>query len=739
MRAIRRRMAQVAKESPGAVTTPKLQLGGIFAPSPAQKAASRRVSFDSFDRDRGRMVSPAVWAELVSAEQAIIAEAQASAQRGIDAVLAAGYTIQDMQDLWLDPVEGRPVRAAFGAAKAGWSEKAFEFRYASILSGPRTHVKNNAGNAANFLVEGVFQPTMEGLVNALMRDPSQASLDEGLTFLRGAKRTMRTAVSNAWLAWRGEMPVLEVGLKEQGVNIGAYTSRADALEADRISPAVGNRVLGVGLRRMSLSLLLAADEFWKTLAVGGQSLALAGRIARSEGLHGAAKDRRISALLADKTHPLWIEAVDKARKITFQDEGGRASQAITNAAYSVRSALDTATPYLFVGTTLLPFVSTSVRVAANALRRSPLSMALWASRVVRGKYRGEEGRAAFVMDTADAAMAGLIAGTVWAMMGDDEDGMPSITGSRPQNRGESEMMQRLGIPTLSVRVGDRWHSFKDIEPLSTSLGLIVDGLAEFQRTGSLGAAQAVLQSALQQTQDKTFLQTLGDLWQLAQGDRNPAGKAADMLSYSFITPWMPNLIRQPLRALDDNTRARVRKQDGESIFTTTAKDLPYQLLPLEAIAPAPKFDLWGRPMLKEATQTPSSAVVRLLSPTLPQGRKGEQMKADLFLRKYNERVRAGELGDEDVAFPLSPSYTFEMDGEVKRWSNDEYAELTQRAGEIAARGVTELIDQGSLSLEEPTTEQLRVVQRVISAARRGVAGELKVRRQEKGPALRTGP
>jgi hypothetical protein len=729
LRRIRRKMNDLMRRSAGQLA-PRVTLGAFFAPAAKAQAARRRISIDSYDRELGRMVGPAAWTKLVAEEQAVLAEMQASTQRGLAAAQAIGYSPAALDQVWTDPIAGKRARAAFGAGRASFGDKLFELRYASILSGIRTHIRNTVGNAANFSIEGVLQPTVEGVLNLAVQDPNSANWDEGLTFMKGARGAIGQAVENAWKAWRGDMPVLEIELAAQGVNLGAYASRADAFEVERVAPATDS-ALATALRKVSLSLLLAADEFWKTMAVHGQSLALATRIARGEGHTGSKLDARIQALLADKEHPLWTEAVEKARKITFQDEGGRISREVVSAAHAIRGAVDTATPYIFLGTSALPFVNTPTRIFANVIRRSPLNIARFMSRVLRNKYRDRPDE--FIVDAADAAIAGMMLATVFMLMYDDDDEQ-QITGSRPANRGKAELNERLGAPPLSVKVGGRWYSFKDIEPLSTSLGIMADSIEAYRKEGTFTAFHRMISSAFAQAEDKTFVRTIGDLRDIMHSEQNREGKIVDLATYAFITPWMPNAIKQPIRAMDDYRRQKLARQDGESIFVTSAKNLPHQFMPIDSLAPPIKYDLWGRAMRPEASQTPTPALVRLLSPVLPQGREGDQLKADLFLRAYNERAERGELGEARPSYPATPSYTFSSGNKTYRWTPEEYSELTKRAGEQAAKIVTDMIESKQISIEEPDEAQFKAVDSVIKATRRAVSAELKARRQSSPPA-----
>jgi hypothetical protein len=229
-----------------------------------------------------------------------------------------------------------------------------------------------------------------------------------------------------------------------------------------------------------------------------------------------------------------------------------------------------------------------------------------------------------------------------------------------------------------------------------------------------------------QSKEKTFLKTLGDLQALAEESGSRTSRALDMFSYSFISVWVPNALKQTARATDPMVREYTQPAEGEGVWYQAAKGLPYDALPIGAIAPEVKHDLWGRPIEKNpGTNMATGFLFRLLNPTPKVGDVDTASKLDLALLNYANRVEAGELGDDErPVYPGAPSKTFTRDGVKRTWSPPEYVEYVRRSGELARARLEPMVNGGSINWQTPDKSDIDAIEREIRAARLRVSREL---------------
>ena len=92
--------------------------------------------------------------------------------------------------------------------------------------------------------------------------------------------------------------------------------------------------------------------------------------------------------------------------------------------------------------------------------------------------------------------------------------------------------------------------------------------------------------------DKTFLKSLGDI---VSAIESPDRKS-EAFATNFITSWVPNTIKQPLRAGDDFVRENRTVGTAGGLQKFGEKVLRGGLPSFDA--PAPKVDLWGQEVRK---------------------------------------------------------------------------------------------------------------------------------------------
>lgn len=509
------------------------------------------------------------------------------------------------------------------ARSARGGDKAFEYWRSAILSGPGTQVGNITGNTAAFVWDRTIQKTGEALLNLVLRKPEATQLGELGPMWRATFGSMGKAGRQALLAFSTELPVME------------------GMKVEESGPAIvgtKGRVI-----RLPQRLLLAADEYSKTVIYDGTIAALAYRTAKAEGLRGEDLGARQEELRTNPTDEMMTAAMAEAKRLTFQEKLGAIAGGILQMRKNVPGLRYVA-----------PFVTTPANIVKIGIKKTPLGTAALLWKAARGEYRGEG--AALTRDVAEQIIAWAAFAGVGAMI-DDEDGEPRVTGNRPPSNlpAGQRALQQKHYPPQSIRLGGRWFSYARIEPLATSLSLMVDSWDLIRNPGGRSVEEQLWKawnSVAGQVRDKTFLQGLGDILHAIE-DSGREGAVRNWLT-NFAASWVPNIGRTTMRATDTEIRdMRLRKQDQETLGSKlgqVGRQALQKALPLPALAPSPRRDWLGQPIQKTERLGPATDVVwRILS-----GMKIQEVPdpealttaLDRFVWNYNQKAEKNGWTDQ---------------------------------------------------------------------------------------------
>ena len=515
----------------------------------------------------------------------------------------------------------------------------------NILSGPQTQMVNITGNAFNIGFEYAIQKWLEGAWNLVLGRKEGAQLGEYGAMTKALapfQKRLPSLWANAWqqatLAWNTEISFFEADNLNDPAEIvsarGKMEQRRPAIK-DQISPfgmkigTPGGRSLpgalygamkGEGWSGVSVGKtvripgrgLLFFDVFFKALVGQIEVVAQAYRIGKALGKTGAALDNFIAEQMVPGSEA-WHGAVQKAKELTFTNElrhfrdGGGMAETLAKVLLDARTKKGVVHPAMaFILGILFPFIQTPFRIFQAGLRRTPLGLAGIAMfhtqglvRLSKGKtYFGSESEARLARDLADQT----IAWTTFAIMmafsegDDDDDEKPLlITGSHPwkvEQGGERESARRLNGGPMMIRFGTRengvWMDYGRIEPLAVTLGSVVDVVRSVKRArkGSPLSEESgrLLHYIASQTTEKTFLRGFADLMKFWERPDISGDTVPKVLAGALV----PNLIRQPIRNLDQYAR--------------DYRTAPwyYHALPLASFAEK-KIDVLGEPIPKANT------------------------------------------------------------------------------------------------------------------------------------------
>lgn len=569
----------------------------------------------------------------------------------------------------------------------------YEYWINGLLSGPATHVANLMGNTGNASLEYLIQRPLEAITNAvLFRDAAGAQMSEYRSMAKYVTRAFAQAVHFAQLAWETEVSLFDSQWLDKPIALRGSSGDKGQIERFAIRGRLG-RIIRTPSRALQF-----ADEFAKHFFGMLEACAQGHRLAKAQGLKGEAFDDFVAMQVAVPGSPAWLAAVDKAHRITFTQDLPGPLQKAQNLLHE-RSK----TPMGAVIKTFLrfvfPFVRTPYNIFATGLRKTPLGSARvgWKSGV--GLVDAWQGKQAFFDSYPKAALAGDIAeqliGWVTTLIlagmaeGDPDDDKKAwlITGTRSSSdsRGEAQLLNRTrGGETSILYRGKPVLNYGRIEPFATITSTLVDAMRELKRVqGGEPLTRAVENAArdlVDQARTKTFLQGFDGLVQLLHGQNK---SIPDAVVKALVTGIVPNLVRQPLRNVDDYAR--------------DSRNAPwyYQALPFGGFA-EPLYDLYGR-----AVEKGGSSLSRVLSAN-SNAKVQPRHPADTALVTWN---KANEGDPQQQYYPVNPS-VFRYKDPQGKWQNMTPAQIAAFRRSAGKAFATEAAANFA-SPKAPTREEMR--------------------------------
>ncbi|MBE7558218.1 DEAD/DEAH box helicase family protein [bacterium] len=317
----------------------------ISEPDPKDEKVIKQI-----DEEMRKAASPEEIERLRKQKDRIIKRMASEIVRLRQLLVTRGFDMERLREILANPDEAYRMEDEISAARSHLPLKLVEFWKAGLLSGTATHVRNLVGNTANAFWEFTIQRFAEAAWNALaVGSPDQAQFGEFKYLLHAMKPGFARGVRNLLASWRTERPMFEDEI------MGSTAGGNRAIDSHRA--AIGGK-LGRTIR-VPFRALLAMDEFQKSIVGEMEAAAVAYRIAKAEGLAGAALQSRMSALLADTSSVAWTRGVETAIDLTFQRDLGKVGQ-------KVMELRRVAWPLHF----LVPFLKTNVNIYKAGLRRS---------------------------------------------------------------------------------------------------------------------------------------------------------------------------------------------------------------------------------------------------------------------------------------------------------------------------------------------------------------------------------
>jgi hypothetical protein len=572
----------------------------------------------------------------------------------------------------------RALQVISQARADGW-DKVYEYWRNSILSAPTTQMANLTGNFGNAVWSLTAERLTEALANSVIGRPEGAQFGEYKHILAGLLPGLSRASRNFFITFDTETPTFEDQLGRAG------KFRIEDPDT-KISGDKGRTI------RMPQRLLLAVDDFAKTLFATMEVGARAYRIAKDEGLSGDKMRIRMAELTDDIESPAWEAAYNSSLEMAFQQKGTQLGQKIKRQVLSGRKDVP-AIRYV------LPFVITPINIFETGLKKSPLGSLGIGMRMYQNYRAGEP---VLKNTSREVAQQILAWGLVLLLMGNDDDD-PWITGAE-ELTGAREVGYRT-IPKQSIKFGNTWHSYHRIEPFATTLGLATDWVNAVRSDDPGRQLSTPFRSLVGQMKEKTFLTGVGDIIKAFEAE-DPEEKAAQWAS-NFATSWVPNIIRSQDRAMDNFYYNRRVWGSGNDWWASLGKrTLQKSELPL-SIQEYPIYDVWGRPAARsEVSEFPGADFLyRMFVPV--KLRQEDIFIADRLLMNYNN------MSPDEARYPRTPRPYYRKGRETIYMSDGQYADYVRLAGETASSA----LELFPLDPENPTRTDVDIIGDVVSGSR----------------------
>ncbi len=442
-----------------------------------------------------------------------------------------------------------------------------------LLSGPKTHLVNSMSNTA-FLALNMLERGAAARIRAAIGGEGGVAAGEASAMLFGLMEGMKDAFRFAWKAAR---------TGETGFGIGKIDlPREPALSSEALGIASsgwlgrGVDVLGE-IVRVPGRALGAADELFKTVGYRMELNAQALRQATGEVQAGRiAPERlkeRIAEIVADPPENIRLAAVDQALYQTFTQAPGEVGK--------LAHRMVARFPLLRF---IVPFVNTPVNLTGAFIERLPIvSLALKRTRadLAAGGARRDlalarQGLGAMAMLTVtDLAMNGV------------------ISGGGPAGAAQRQALERTGWQPYSVKIGDRWYSYRRLDPIGMLIGAAADLVELLHNTDWEGpdapdaeeVAIAVAAAIANNIMSKTWLTGISEfVAMLDEPDRY-----AETYFGRFAGSFVPTGVAEIARVQDPIMREALTLMDSIRKRTPgLSEGLP------------PRRDLWGAPRSYES-------------------------------------------------------------------------------------------------------------------------------------------
>ena len=331
----------------------------------------------------------------------------------------------------------------------------------SLMSGVKTHIRNVISNTG-MIFSAISERAVAARLAGLIDEPTEVAIGEASRFANGVLHN----INQAWADAKTTFKTGTMKLGESQIETGNRELAINQFNPKNPLGAVALR-LAAAPTSMIFRGLQASDQFFKTLNYSGEVYAQAWRQAVKESQGKMTVDQireRAIDLMANPSREIIDAATAQAAKATFTEDPGK----ITKALMEIREKVP--------GTHfILPFLMTPGNIFRTSMLSTPLAplMTKYKEAIAKGGAEATLARTRMgigttvMLTTLDLAVNDKISGG----------------GPDPQSS-EYRALIRTGWRPYSVKVGDKWVSYRGIEPFTTVIGMGADVGEVIKRAGN---------------------------------------------------------------------------------------------------------------------------------------------------------------------------------------------------------------------------------------------------------------
>ena len=539
------------------------------------------------------------------------------------------------------------------------------WRYLAMLGNPRTHVRNIVGNAGFAPVVAAKNVTATG-IEAMVNFVSRGKTGRTKSIITGATAKDRALLGAAWEDYAKAEELILAG--------GKY----DDLQRQRKEIEAGRVIFKTkpleAARRFN-SAAMEQEDSW--FAKPHYAAAMAG-YCKANGITPEQIAKDGAAVKKAREY-----AVKEAQKATYRDTNALSQVFSDIGGKWVRSEnpAKKAVGHLVEG--ILPFRKTPANILARGLEYSPLGIIKGVSEAVRS-VKSEEITPAQAIDSISAGLTGtgLLALGFWlASMG-------LVRGHGSDDEKERGFEELSGHQSYSMEIGNDSYTLDWLAPecLPFFVGVNLYDLNKSKEEMSVSTVLNSMTTLTEPMLEMSCLQSLNDLIDsvgyASSNDLSGLVTIAASAATSYITQAFPTLLGQIERSSE--AERMTSYTDKNNRYLTT--DMQYTIGKVSAKLPGwdfsqiPYIDAWGR--TESSGKVGTRVVNNMLNPSYTSTIVEGEMEEEL-LRLYMQT-------DESV-FPSRAAKYFNVDGERKDLTAEEYVKYATIKGQTSYEVVSELL------------------------------------------------
>lgn len=552
------------------------------------------------------------------------------------------------------------------------------WRYLAMLGNPRTHVRNVVGNLG-------FAPVV------MAKDMTATAIESAVSFVSGGKMGRTKAMPNlkllkaAWADYANVADQVTAGgkysdnaMKNQHIEEGRQIFKFKPLEKAR----KGN------------SAAMETEDMW--FAQPHYAFALA-QYCKA---HGVTVDqlRAGKALGNGRDY-----AIREAQKATYRDTNAFSQTISELGRYHGDNKVKKGVSIVMEG--ILPFRKTPANILVRGIEYSPVG---FVKGMTYDLYKVSKGEltAAEAIDNISAGLTGT--GLLGLGIYMAAEGLIRGAGGDDEEEKKFEEMQGHQAYALELPNGKSitldWLA-PEVLPLFIGVNLY-ETARENKGMTSLSDILSAVSNVTEPLLEMSCLQSLNDLFDSVGYAASGNGLSAlptilASAATSYLTQVFPTILGQAERSAQDERMTTYTEKNG---FLTS--DMQYTLGKISAKLPGwdfnqiPYVDAWGR---TESTGSKASNIANnFLNPAYTSQIETSEMEEELA-RLHDEK------GDEYSVLPSRPKKYFNVDGERKDLTAEEYVEYATEKGQLSYDILTNLTGQKEYD-KLPDAEKARAVE-----------------------------